>query len=450
MKKLLFIALLTALFPALSSAKAPGFLEKRMGELSGQILVEGKTPLNGGIASFFNAEDGPPPLMPSGARVPDAVAKVDSEGYFNARLVPGKYYLGALLVTEPGRGPGPPQPGEKFYFAVDEKKAPRIFSLTFKEVKDAGRITALPPTSIADTSMYLTLKGRIVGPDGKPFPKAVALAKKDPRAMRPDFVSQPAGKDGEFEMMIPEGMYYLMAREMVGDSIMGQPQPGSYVGTYGVEQSPSEGVPGSSGPAGGISPPARSGRQPFMGPATGISAGAAVDTEDAEPVGGKAGEVIKDLTITMFEIARPSKPKAEHYFNVIGTVRDSSGKPLSGMQVHAKESFTEFRPPFTSEVTDDAGTFKLRLPAGTEYYLLARQAAMGPPKPGSLVGYYGLQEPIKELLVFLNPDSPEREKYFQQAKSVNGKKDETVDGIVITVFPYGTETEEGMISLPAK
>ena len=113
-------------------------------------------------------------------------------------------------------------------------------------------------------------------------------------------------------------------------------------------------------------------------------------------------------------------------------------------------SFAEFRPPFTSHATDAEGKFNLELPTGKQYYLMAKPASLGPPQPGAPVGFYGLQTPLKELLVFLNPDSPEHKVYFEQAKSVTGKKDETVKGIVITVFPFGAESSKGMISLPGR
>lgn len=446
----LLVALMMVIIPATCLADQPTYLKKRMGTLTGQIMLEENKPMAGGIVSFFNEETGTPPQLHGSIRVPDAVARVESDGRFSARLLPGAYYMGALHVTEPGRGPGPPKPGEKFYFAVDDKKAPRTFTIKTREVLDMGKITALRPEKITDKRMYLTLEGTIVGPDGKPFPNAVVLVKKNPRSMRPEYVSQRLGEDGKFKLMIPGGTYYLMARQVEGSSIMGQPTPDSYVGTYGVENAPVDGIPGSSGPAGGITPPVGTGPQRAVGPATGISAAAGVDIKNAKPITGKAGETVNDLTIRVFPISRPGEIKAESYFNVIGTVQDSEGKPFAGMQVHAKENFSEFRPPFTSEVTDEAGTFHLKLPTGTGYYLLAKPVAMGPPQPGEPVGFYGLQKPLKELLVFLNPDSPEHKEYFMQAKSVTGNKDETVKDVVITAFPFGVEAEKGMISLPGR
>jgi len=437
------LSLILLILPAYSLAATPGFLKERMGTMEGRVVLEDGSPLPGGIVSFFDAEKGPPPMLTGGSRVPDAVFDVDGDGHFTAKLVPGSYYLGALLVTEPGRKPGPPKPGEKFFFAVDEENSPRIFTVRIRQKEDVGSIAVLPPEKIVDNRAYLTLEGTIVDPENKPFADAVVLVKKDPKAMRPDYVSEQVGADGRFKVRMPEGTYYLMARQVQDASIMGQPLPGSHVGTYGVETPATEGVPGRSGPAGGIAPPAGFGGQRMVGPATGITPGAGVDTEDARPVSGKAGEVISGLTIKVFPIARPAEIKAESYFKITGIVQDQEGKPMAGMQVHAKEHFSEFRAPFTSGATDSKGNFQLELPTGTSYYLLARPAAMGPPPPGSLVGYYGLQQPLRELLVFMQPGSPEYEEYFSQAQSVTGKADETVTGVLITVYPYGESNLEG-------
>ncbi len=430
------------LLPFWSLAGTPGFLKERMGTMDGQIILEDGSPLPGGIVAFFNEETGPPPMLMGGSRVPDAVFDVDGDGHFSAKLVPGSFYLGTLLVTEPGRKPGPPKPGEQFFFAADEKNGLRVFTVTIRQKQDVGKIVVFPPDKIIDNKVYMTLEGTVVDPESRPFPDAVVLVKKDPKAMRPDYVSEQVGTDGRFKIKMPEGTYYLMARQVRDNSIMGQPLPGSHVGTYGVDKAPTEGIPGRSGPAGGISPPAGVGLQRMTGPATGITPGAGVETEEAQPVSGKAGEIITGLTIKVFPIARPGELTADSYFKVTGTVQNAEGRPMTGMQVHAKENFSDFRAPFTSSATDSRGTFHLELPAGKNYYLLAKSTAMGPPQPGALVGFYGLQKPLKELLVFLQPDSPEYKEYFAQAKSVTGDADATVAGVLITVFPLGAEDRE--------
>jgi len=42
-----------------------------------------------------------------------------------------------MLITDPRRGPGPPQKGETFYFAKDSSGELRTFTLGTKEEKDA-------------------------------------------------------------------------------------------------------------------------------------------------------------------------------------------------------------------------------------------------------------------------------------------------------------------------
>lgn len=437
-KFIVALSLLVLLIPLVSQAAAPGFMQERMGTLSGQILIEDNKPLPGGIVSFINEKSGPPPLMPGATRVPDAITRVDKEGKFSARLVPGTYYIGALLVTEPGRGPGPPRPGEKLYYAVDEKKTPRTFTLKIRETLDVGQLASLPPDQIKDTGKYLTLEGTVLTPDGKPFPGAVALVKKDLRSMRPEFVSQVVSEDGHFKLMISEGTYYLMAREVIDGSITGQPPTGSHVGTYGVEKAQTEGVPE---PRAGLHSP--------LGATAANPAPTGAEQDDAKTVSGKAGEVVKDLTIKVFPVSRPEEKQVDSYFKVSGVVLDNNGKPVAGMLVHAKEKMTDFRPPYTSGATDENGMFHLMLPTNTNYFLLAKDSTLGPPRPGTFVGFYGLNQPLKELLVFLNPEAPENKELFMQAKTVMGKnKDETVSDIKITVYPLGSKEEEGMITLP--
>lgn len=442
--------LLLIVFPTICLAAPPGFMKERMGTLTGKILVEDGKPLAGGIVSFFNVQTGPPPLLPGANRIPDGIARVDTSGRFNAMLVPGTYYLGALLVTDPGRGPGPPQPGEKVYFAMDDNRHLRQFKILTKEQTDAGEIHADTPDKTDEASTYFTIEGRIIEENGTSYSNALVLFKDNPTAMRPEFASEQVAADGTFRVKLPAGTYYLVARQLAGNSIIGQPKPGSFIGTYGANTSPNKGLPGRSGPAGGITPPSGAGPQLAVSPATGAVPSAGIDTQDAQPVTGKAGETVKDITITVFPVARPEQEVAESYFMVAGTVIDKDGNPVAGMQVHAKEGFKDFRPPFTSNATDSQGRFTIELPVGKKYILLARPSAVGPPQPGTIVGFYGLTKPVKELLVFLKPDSPGYDGYFKEAKTVSGKTDEVVKDVIISVFPLGGAETQGMIPLPEK
>lgn len=80
-------------------------------------------------------------------RIPDIVGRMGKDGRFSVKLLSGSYYMGALVITDPGRGPGPPKEGETFYFAKDDKGELRTFTLGTKEVKDVGQVVgALPDT----------------------------------------------------------------------------------------------------------------------------------------------------------------------------------------------------------------------------------------------------------------------------------------------------------------
>ena len=122
------IILLTVFFVTVNSwAEAPGFLKARMGTLTGEIVIEGK-PLPGAIVSFFNTASGPPPILGTVRRVPDMVTRTNQDGKFSVKLLPGSYFMGAL-VRQKGGGIGPPRPGEKFYFAHDKEGNLRSFDI---------------------------------------------------------------------------------------------------------------------------------------------------------------------------------------------------------------------------------------------------------------------------------------------------------------------------------
>jgi len=115
MKKWFFILLFVLLAsPLVCQAGVPGFMKKRMGTLSGQVMTDDGQPVPGGIVSFFDAENGIPPLIADMHRIPDMIGRMGSDGRFSVKLLPGSYYMGALIISDPGRGPGPPKKERHF------------------------------------------------------------------------------------------------------------------------------------------------------------------------------------------------------------------------------------------------------------------------------------------------------------------------------------------------
>ncbi|MHB8789832.1 MAG: carboxypeptidase-like regulatory domain-containing protein [Desulfobulbaceae bacterium] len=185
-----------------------------MGSLTGQVCLEDGTPLPGGIISFFEMSKGLPPLVANMHRIPDVVATMGPEGRFKVKLVPGSYYMRAI-VTDPKRGLGPPREGETFYFAKSDAGNLRIFTIAEKDVMDAGSVIGGTPESFPESKDLATIEGRILSESGQPYEGANATLKIDKRRQRPDYISSKTEKDGKFLLRVPPGQYYLQCRATI-------------------------------------------------------------------------------------------------------------------------------------------------------------------------------------------------------------------------------------------
>ncbi|MFC1837807.1 hypothetical protein ACFLYW_03920 [Thermodesulfobacteriota bacterium] len=294
---LLFLVLI---IPLLCQAGIPGFMKERMGILSGQVVTEDGRPLAGGVVSFFITEKGIPPLIVGTHRIPDMVGRMSPEGKFATKLLPGSYYMGALVITDPGRGPGPPREGEAFYFARGKDGSLREFTLGIKETKDAGKIIAALPDSFPLAKNLVTIKGRLMKDDGKPFAGGVVLVKTDMNSARPDFVSGRTGDDGIFTIQLPAGTpYYLLGRERT----VGRPVPGTYIGTYGSNSAISQ---GGALPIGNVRPAQPASGMPEV---TGVEIGPGEDLPAT--VMGKGGETLTGIDILMFKMPVPGEQREQ-------------------------------------------------------------------------------------------------------------------------------------------
>jgi hypothetical protein len=153
------------------------------------------------------------------------------DGRFNLKLNPGSYYMGALIITNPGRGPGPPRAGEKFYYARDDKGDLREIAIGTGEEKDFGQVVVAPPDTFPAAKNLVTVQGRLLmDKEGIPFAGGVVLVKTNMNKQRPDFVSPRTDEAGRYEIKLPaDTPYFLLGRERS----VGRPAPGTYVGTYG-------------------------------------------------------------------------------------------------------------------------------------------------------------------------------------------------------------------------
>ncbi len=310
MKRLCFLLLVMLFVSHEALAGVPGFMKKNMGTISGTVLTDEGKPLPGGIVSFFNSEGGPPPMWGGIQRVPEFVGRVDTEGKFSVKLVPGKYYMGALIITDPQRGPGPPKPGESFFFAANDKGGLWVLEVAPRSTKDVGTITTAKSDAFPASKDYFTVEGIVQDDQGKPFPQTIIMVKAKPNDFRPIMVSERTGKDGRFKLQLPPGTYYLMSRQVADKMPVGRPLPGNYVGTYGKEV-PKEEVPDDRfGPPPGIELPKGAGLEGKAGPPAGVGVPGGVGKlggVTALPVTGKKGDTIKDVTIKMAKIPDPGK-----------------------------------------------------------------------------------------------------------------------------------------------
>lgn len=276
----------------------PGFVKERMGTLSGQLVNEGGESLPGGVVSFFNTQKGIPPLIGNMHRIPDMVGRMDSAGKFSIKLLPGSYYLGALIITDPGRGPGPPQQGDTFYFARDDQDNLREFTLAVKEEKDVGQVVGALPESFPVVVNLLTVQGRLLKEDGTPFIGGVVLVKTDMNNQRPDFVSQRTGENGEYLLKLPPDIaYYLLGRERA----VGRPAPGSYLGTYGSASAINA---GGALPITNVRP-----AQPGSGMPNQPELKQTEKNDQPKSVTGKTGETLTGVDIMMFRMPVPEEQR---------------------------------------------------------------------------------------------------------------------------------------------
>lgn len=301
------LVLLAVTLAAPLVATAAGVGKMGQGGVEGVFLLpDGKT-LSHGIISFFKQGDGPPPEVSDLRRVPDLVTRTDGEGKFKAQLPAGGYYIGAL-VREVGKGPGPPRPGEKYYFALLEKEKFRVVEVKAGGMLNAGTVQGQVPTKSAALKKAMTLSGVVRHEDGKPFANAWVTVKKNLEAPRPLYISVKTGEDGRYEMKVPPGRYYVMVR----DSLEGRrPLPGTFMGIYGKKESFSPSAPFNISGKVGDKPP---------------GGGPKKNQAEAVAVEGKDGQVRSGIDVTMYQIPVPEEMRKKFETEAQGDKGSESGK----------------------------------------------------------------------------------------------------------------------------
>lgn len=124
-----------------------------------------------------------------------------------------------------------------------------------------------------------------------------------------------------------------------------------------------------------------------------LRAGDFVGYYPGNPVRVGDGELLR-LSIPMLEVpAKSEQLQATHEGQTLlkGVIRDAAGKPVAGARaVLYRDAQMLNRPDFVSGHTGADGRFTLSLPSGGTYYLVGRNTLGGAPGPGELYGTYNV------------------------------------------------------------
>lgn len=152
----------------------------------------------------------------------------DENGFFEAPLEAGSYYL-VVRLRKSGAFAGPLRAGDLFgYFPGNRLvlKKGETARIAIPLIEVPQKVERFADSLFGNT----TISGTIVDKDGTPLEGVRALLyTEDTMLNRPEYVSQPTGKDGKFVISFPKGgTYFLAARNVLG----GTPAPGELYGKY--------------------------------------------------------------------------------------------------------------------------------------------------------------------------------------------------------------------------
>ncbi len=191
------------------------------------------------------------------------------------------------------------------------------------------------------------------------------------------YISRPTDAAGHFDLDVPAGTYYVVARKRMSGEPSGPLAPGDYYSEHQrvrVEVQP--------------------GRLAQL---------------KLEVVPMKAPMFFKQ-----------SGAERRTDTGIRGRLVDAAGKPVPGsFAIAYTDANLKRLPDYASSLSDSDGRFTLYLPDGGTYYLAARVHAWDMPKPGELYGKYGDDQP----------------------QPIKVKKGEFVEGITLVLTPFtGTYT----------
>lgn len=261
---------------------------------------------------------------------PLASAATGADGKFSLELPAGDYFFlarGAGLFSYYGRNP----------VTVPEAGLP---AMNLALVPEAPPVPATEPkvgTGVLGVTMV----------DGKPFAGAIVYVYPDLNDRLKGMglgMSAPTDEQGLFEIPLPAGTYYLLARHRRDGGLVGPLRSGDYIGYF----------PGN-------------------------------------PVTVREGEVLK-VALSLLEVPEKVDRLADSLFgqtSIHGRVLNAKGEPVAGLRaILYGDPMMLNRPLYVSQPSGTDGSFVLSFPKGGTYYLAARNSLGGTPQPGELYGRF--------------------------------------------------------------
>lgn len=226
---LLLLALLAA--KAVVASELPAQTDTQSASISGQVMIDGKTPMPYGVVLLYDSTTGPPPALGRYWRVPDLITPLGKEGNFSLEVVEGTYYL-QIAQKNPGSDIGPAVESEYLYFHGDADGNALPLAVGSGGKLNLGQVKAFlwSPAMVRREKGITSVEGVVVDTEGNPVERAVVLAHYNPGAKgRPVFVSDRTDKKGRYQLRTNDGgTFYLSVRSVVGG---GKPSNGEYLNT---------------------------------------------------------------------------------------------------------------------------------------------------------------------------------------------------------------------------
>jgi len=259
---------------------------------------------------------------------PYAAAPSMEDGRFELELPTGTYYLLA-------RGEG--------WFSYYGRNPVTVPEQGLADL-NIGLVATAPPPNLAAPFIDSGIAGRVLW-EGRPLAGALLYVYTDLTSDLKGMgyvMGGPTDADGYFEVAVPAGTYYVLARKRSGAASVGPLRAGDFAGYF----------PGN-------------------------------------PVRVGAADVVA-VTVPMLVVPDKVNNLQGSLFgqtSIRGRIIDHQGAPVAGVRaVLYSDPQMLNRPLYVSAPTTEDGTYVLSFPSGGTYYLAARNTLGGAPGPGDLYG----------------------------------------------------------------